>query len=185
MLSILRRKLREKGRTAQIVEADVTSFDIPGRFDLVVIPFHSFSEILEPESQLRALVRIRKHLSPDGRFICTLQSPSPRLKMADGTVHVRGEFTLPRGEGRLILSTVETYDEYAGLVRGTQFYDILDTEGTRRERRQTDLAFYVHTKASMENLLGEAGYRVRGLFGDYSGAEFQGDRSPFMIWVTT
>jgi hypothetical protein len=185
MLSILRRKLREKGLAAQIVEADVTSFDMPGRFDLIVIPFHSFSEILEPESQRRALVTIRKHLSADGRFVCTLQSPSPRLLMADGMVHVRGRFRLPRGEGTLILSTVEIYDDRAHLVRGTQFYEILDSEGALREKRQMDVAFYVHTNASMERLLGEAGYRVLGLFGDYNGAEFQADRSPFMIWVTT
>ncbi len=53
---------------AEVYEMDVCRLDLGRRFDMVIIPFHSFAHILSPADQKRALVRIREHLVPGGTF---------------------------------------------------------------------------------------------------------------------
>src|SRR5512141_639103 len=67
MLAVLRDKLARRGLSASVFQRDVCELDLGKTFDLIMIPFHSFSEIVSPDDERRALQRIRAHLSPDGR----------------------------------------------------------------------------------------------------------------------
>lgn len=68
-------RLREEHLNADVVEADVRTLDLGRRFDLILVPFHSFSEILGVEQRARALAAIRRHLQPSGRLVITLHNP--------------------------------------------------------------------------------------------------------------
>ena len=75
MLSILRQKLVAKGLSANVYEMDMCALALQEKFDLIIIPFNSFAEILSMDEQRQALQRIGNCLTEKGRFICTLHNP--------------------------------------------------------------------------------------------------------------
>jgi len=182
MLEVFRNKLRDSGLSAEVIEADVCDLSLDRRFDLIFIPFHSFAEITDPAQQRQALRAIRSHLSPTGRFICTLHNPPARLKLATGTKVKRGDFPLPDGN-ILTLSSVENYDPASGCVQGTQFYEIRGWEGAVAARMAVDLHFRLFSYCEFQSLAAAAGFVPVHVYGDYARASFDMDTSPFMIWV--
>jgi SAM-dependent methyltransferase len=183
MLEVFRGKLKRKGLSAELVEADVCALSLDRRFDLIFIPFHSFAEIIEVDRQSEALRCIREHLAGDGRFICTLHNPPVRLRCADGHPKILGEFPLFGGHGTLVLSSIEHYDATSRLVTGTQFYEIRDAEGQTVSREALDVRWFVHHREAFAELVLSLGYAPVALYGDYERAPFEPQRSPFMIWV--
>ncbi|HSF38834.1 MAG TPA: class I SAM-dependent methyltransferase [Thermoanaerobaculia bacterium] len=181
MLALLRHKLDEKGLSAAILEMDVSDSTVEGPFDLVILPFHSFSEILDLEDQRRALRGIRSCLADGGRFICPLHNPPIRLRTVDGRPLLRGRYPLP--DGTLFLWAYEERAPGSPIVSGAQFYEIYDAGGALREKTFVDLRFYLHEPASFRTLVESEGFEVRSLYGDYARAPFEEATSPVMIWV--
>jgi SAM-dependent methyltransferase len=66
MLGRLEEKLRERNLEARVVRADVRRLDPPERFDLAIIPFHSFAELVSPRDQELALAEIHACLREGG-----------------------------------------------------------------------------------------------------------------------
>jgi SAM-dependent methyltransferase len=182
MLAILQRKLKKLGLTAPVHTMDMTDFSLPEQFDLIIIPFNAFAEIAESGAQQKALAAIHAHLTENGRLIVTLHNPPIRLKQIDGQIHLRGKFPLPGGIGSLFLSSVENYDVDTHLVKGAQFYELFNAEGAMTSKYFVDIQFYLHTKVTFEGLAISQGFTPRSLLGDYQRHEFDGERSPFMIW---
>jgi SAM-dependent methyltransferase len=183
MLTILRRKMQAKGRSAPVYEMDLCDFLLPDPYDLIIIPFNSFAEITQPDSQRRALTTIRSHLTEGGRLICTLHNPAARLKLIDGQIHWRGKYPLPENAGTLMLSTVENFDANSHLVKGAQFYEIYTPDGAMQMKRFVTIEFYLHSRESFEALALAQGYTISAFYGDYQGSVFDPEKSPFMIWV--
>lgn len=183
MLSRLREKAEVRGLHADIREMDVCALHLGGVFDLIILPFHSFAEIVEPSMQLKALAGIRKHLEQRGRFICPLHNPSVRTRVIDGVKRTRGEFAAGKHGEKLVLSSVETCSTVPGIVRGTQYYDMYSRNKELLQHREVKLCFYLHTPELFGKLVEKEGFRVREVYGDYSCGPFKAEESAFMIWV--
>ena len=85
MLEVLKLKLRKYNLTADVHEQDVRTLALGRSFELILLPFHSLSEVIEFSDRVRALHCIRRHLAPGGRVVITLHNPTvqlPRLDMA-------------------------------------------------------------------------------------------------------
>ncbi|MEN6424482.1 MAG: class I SAM-dependent methyltransferase [Phycisphaerales bacterium] len=182
MLEVFRGKLQDRDLTADLIEADVCDLSLNRRFDLIFIPFHSFAEIGDPAQERKALQAIRTHLSPTGRFICTLHNPSVRLKWVTGARRKLGDFPLRNGR-LLTLSSMESYDPVSECVDGTQFYEVRDYDGSIVATMDVNLHFCLHSFEEFQSLAEAAGFTPIQLHGDYSRAPFEPDTSPFMIWV--
>jgi SAM-dependent methyltransferase len=183
MLALLRNKLKEKALSACVYEMDVCDLSLEGQFDLIIIPFQSFAEILNHDDQRKALAGIRRLLSSSGRFICTLHNPPIRLRSVNGQLAQRGKHPLPDGKGTLFLSAIEHYYAVNHIVRGTQFYEVFDTDGVMHSKFFVDIHFYLHEEDAFQELVQSEGFEILSLYGDYSRRAFEEDRSPFMIWV--
>jgi len=182
MLEVFREKLRAEELSAELVCADMCRLSLDRQFALIIIPFHSFAEITDPAEQRQALQAIRAHLSPTGRFICTLHNPPVRLQSVTGHRRKLGDFPLP--DGRLLtLSSQESHDAGSGCVDGTQFYEIRDWGGGVLATMAVDLHFRLYAHHEFQSLAEAAGFVPVHLYGDYSCAGFEPDISPFMIWV--
>jgi hypothetical protein len=156
---------------------------LAGQYDLILIPFNSFAEIVTSDDQRRALASIRKHLAPTGRLICTLHNPAVRRNSMDGQLHQRGQFPLPDGSGVVCLSSQEHFDPVTSTVSGIQVFDIVSPDGTLLTRRSLAIQFFLHSQESFEQLATEQGFQVREIWGNYDRSEFLTDASPYMIWV--
>jgi SAM-dependent methyltransferase len=182
MVAIFRQKLMHRHLSAHIYEMDVCSMSLEKEFDLIFIPFHSFSEILSPVDQRNALASIHHHLSQNGHFICTLHNPAIRLSRVNGEKRILGEY--PMDKDRILrLWTSERYNPDSHLVNGKQTYEIYDDKKKLRTSMELPIQFYLHTRNDFDRLVVSAGFRVAALYGDYSYSHFTEESSPFMIFV--
>lgn len=179
MLALLRKKLDERGLTADVYLMDVRELALNQQFDLIFIPFHAFPEITERADQARTLERIREHLSEGGRFICTLHNPAVRLHGVDNQLRLVADRTLP--DGRLLVWLHQQAEK--GLVRVKEFFETYTANGLLAEKRFTEINFRLLEKSTFQELYQQAGFEAVEIYGDYDRAPFDEDKSPFMIWV--
>ncbi|MHB9108359.1 MAG: class I SAM-dependent methyltransferase [Armatimonadota bacterium] len=184
MLAVLRRKLAGRGLQAEVVQQDVIGLDLPQRYALIMLPFHSFSELLTLEDQRKALERIHAHLAEGGRFICTLHNPPVRMKSEDGRLRLYGEFPLPE-DGTLLLWGLSHYTPGNPLVTGLQLYEEYNAEGIMWQKTMLDVRFRLVEKDEFAALAIEAGFTVAALYGNYDRSPFEEQSSPFVIWELT
>jgi SAM-dependent methyltransferase len=182
MLRVFRAKLQAEHLSAELVCADMCRMSLSRQFSLILIPCHSFAEITDAAEQRQALQTISTHLSPMGRFICTLHNPPVRLKSVNGRRHKLGDFPLPDGH-LLTLYSAENYDAASGCVHGTQFYEVRDYDGGVVAAMEAGLRFRLYSFDEFRSLAEAAGLVPAHLYGDYSYAPFEPDASPFMIWI--
>jgi SAM-dependent methyltransferase len=93
--AILENKLLQRGLKADIYQMNICELELPKKFDMIIIPFHSFAHITSPGDQRQALDRIHQHLLPGGTFICTLGNPQLRQKAVDGQLRLLRKYKLP------------------------------------------------------------------------------------------
>jgi len=183
MLAQLERKLEKGGLSCPVYCQNIAELNIPDQFDLIFIPFHSFSETVERKRQRLTLKRIHSHLTPQGIFICTLQNPVVRTSSMDGMMKFVGDFPLPDGR-TLVIKTKLTFDTSSQIASGEQVYEQFSVERELVERRILNVTFYLFQKSEFETLLDECGFSVQTLYGDYEGHPFDNSTSPFMVWKT-
>ncbi len=180
---ILAEKLRQKGLRAALYCMDVRDLDLPGKFAMAILPFHSFAHLTSPGDQRQALDRIRQHLLPGGTFICTLANPALRQKTVDGQLRLFRRYPLPGTGGVLLLwITEKSAAADPRVVEAAQLYEEYDAGGLLQSKRLLELRFRLTSRDEFEALAGEAGFRVKALYGDYAYAQFDHE-SPCMIWL--
>jgi len=181
MLGVLGRKLATKGLSAPILREDVTRLELPPTFEMALLPFHSFAELLAEGDRKGALASIHAALLPGGRFLCTLHNPPVRLKTVGRGLETVSRGSFDNGEIRILADLV--HDAESNQVHGTQILEILDEAGETREKRTWPLRFALIEATEFEALARTAGFEVEALWGDYSHAPFVSDSSPYMIWM--
>lgn len=181
MLRILRAKLKTFGLNARVEQMDAARLNLPERYDLIFIPFNSFSEFCDPHEQHALLAGIRAHLQPDGLFICTLHNPAVRRRMIDGQIHLRGEYPLPDGAGTLRLSSREHIEPGQSTVTGEQIYEVCDADGRPMQCINLPLRFILHDAPDFTQLVESAGFKLQSIFGNYDHSAFDPINSPFII----
>jgi SAM-dependent methyltransferase len=180
--AILQNKLQRMRLNADVYTADVCELELSKKFDMVIIPFHSFAHITSPDDQRKALTRIQRHLLPGGMFICTLGNPKIRQQAVTGQLRLLRTYPLP-DTGKLLLWVLENNDdEDEQIVEAKQFYEEYDANGVLRSKRLLELHFRFTQRDKFEELVKAAGFKVKAFYGDYSWSEFN-DESPFMIWI--
>lgn len=178
MLDVLSRKLQQRGLHAEVVCADVCQLSLPAAFDLAILPFQSFMEIIGEENQRAALEAVFASLVPGGRFICTLHNPAIRRMQVDGLLRLSGQF--PNANGTLVVSGFEQGGN--PVVSRQQFFEFFDSDGRLLEKRLLQMKFAFVEKDEFEQMAQDAGFRIAQLYGSYDRASFDPAQSPVMIW---
>lgn len=184
MLDVFRSKLNQsdiKQENANIFCQDICDLDLSDRYDLIIIPSNSISEIIDPQKRLQALRKIYDHLTPKGIFFCTLYNPAYRISIADGTLRYLGKYSL--GDGKSLVITY--YNIFSGgekLISGTQFYEFYDSNNRLIEKRNLDIRFSVITKEEMCKTARQAGFSLKALYGDYEPYHYD-EKSMYMNFL--
>jgi SAM-dependent methyltransferase len=183
MLARLEERLRARKLEAQLLRADVRYLDLGAEeFDLALIPFHSFSELVSPRDRELALRATHGCLKEGGRLICPLHNPTIRARSADGVLRLNGSFPTADG-GLLVVSGFEILDEGSGVVNRVQLHEVFDSSNDLRAKRVLPMRFALIDRAEFAELADDAGFVPVALYGDYDRGEYQEDSSPFMIWI--
>ena len=183
MLTEFKENLKRRKLTAPVHEMDVCSLKLKQRFDLAFIAFNSFSELLTDDAQRATLTGIRKHLAEFGRFICALDNPTVRMKDVDGKKKLLGKKPLRRQYGVIAMWKRESYDPDTRIVSIRQDFEAYGRNSLPLFVREMHLRFRVIEPDEFERLAKSVGFRIAGLYGDYSREPFNHETSPYMIWV--
>jgi SAM-dependent methyltransferase len=183
MLARLKERLRARKLQARVVRADVRYLDLgEEEYELALIPFQSFSELVSPRDQELALRAIYACLKEGGRLICPLHNPAIRARSADGALRLNGSFPTAEG-GLLVVSGFETLDEDSGVVDRVQLYEFFDASNNLRAKRVLPMRFALLIRSEFAELANAAGLVPVALYGDYHRGEYLEESSPFMIWI--
>jgi SAM-dependent methyltransferase len=179
MLDVLSRKLRDRGLSAEVLYADVCQLELHTRFQLALLPFQSFMEIVGEPRQRQALSSVFECLAAGGRFICTMHNPAVRRAQVDGTLRLVGRF--PTEDGILVVSGFEQGGH--PLVKRLQFFEFFGSDGRLRSKQLLPMEFELVERGHFEAMARDTGFHVLDLYGDYDRSPFDAGRSPVMIWV--
>jgi SAM-dependent methyltransferase len=181
MIEVFRKKLKHHRLSGNLIRMDMTRLELRDTYDLIFIPFHSFSEIVDTSKHLPTLSGIYDHLSERGRFICTLQNPAAVLKSISGDLKSIGKFPMDSGYW-LEVKIFFRYDRSGQAVSGYQLYEITNKAGKIIEKRKLDITFLLINHDMFKQLISAAGFIVDALYGDYRYTPFNADSSPYHIW---
>ena len=179
MLEVLERKLVDQNLQAILHCQDVCELTLDPVYDLAVMPFQSFMELVGQSRQETALQAIFDSLTPGGQFICTLHNPVVRRTIVDGRLRVVGRFQAE--EGTLIVSGFEQGGK--PVVKRLQFFEFFGNDGYLQTKRLLPMEFEFIEKAQFEAMAQGVGFKVIDLYGDYERSPFNEAHSPVMIWI--
>jgi SAM-dependent methyltransferase len=163
MLNTARAKALGAGIDVQFLEADMRSFDLPGKFSAILIPGNSLLHLFTPEDLLQCFGNVRRHLAPNGRLIFDISkwdfAMLPRDPAQRFPVLTVNEVTI---EERA------TYDA-AEQVRHVTWY--LSKPGAA-DFRVIDYSLRVIFPQELLLLLDAAGFRVDARYGEFTREPF-------------
>jgi SAM-dependent methyltransferase len=167
MLARLEERLRAKKLEAPVLRADVRHLHLDQEeFDLALIPFHSFSELVSPHDQALTLRAVHGCLEEGGRLICPLHNPAVRARTADGALRLNGSFPTKDG-GLLVVSGFENLEEGSGVVDRIQLYEFFDASNNLVAKRVLPMRFALIDKSGFAELADTTGFVPVALYGTY------------------
>ena len=169
------------------VVGDMLAFELGEKFDLIIIPGHSFQFMLTPEDQLACLTCISRHLTPSGKLVVHVnhddhswlgglidQGPAFKLK---------GEYRQHSGKGTVRAWVAWSYQDDTQTASAVDAWEFVGEDGVVLERKES-LPKLLHCvfPFEMRHLLARAGFEVEALYEDFYRHELQNTSSD-MIWV--
>lgn len=195
MLDELERKADEAGLDPDVWKADMTDFEAPREYALVIVPFRSFLHNLTVDDQIAALERFRAALAPGGELVLNVFPPD--------FDEICGEYGDPR-ESHVVVDGMafreERTSEFADAVEQVVNYQWLfhpvgpaDDVGTDRELDVdlpeevpsllvNDFKLSLIGKQQFELLFRTAGYDEWTVYGGFDLEPFESTDQE-MVWV--
>jgi len=172
------------------VQADMRSFGLDETFGLVIIPGHSFQNLLTPADQVACLESVKQHLTPRGRLIIHLDyldvSWLGALMGDEGGVNKKAEtFTHP-GTGRQIrTSQAWSYESATQSAISQTVWEEISEGGEVSDRWESGpLRFHCVFRIEMEHLLERTGFTVEAVYGDFFRQELS-EKCSEMVWIAS
>jgi ubiquinone/menaquinone biosynthesis C-methylase UbiE len=166
-----------------LVQGNMTNFDLGASFRLVIIPFRPFQHLLEVAQQLDCLERVRRHLQPGGRLVLDVFQTDAR-RMHDPEFlkerEVR-EYEMSGGRRVRLTERLTAFHRAEQKNDVEMVYHVTHPDG-REQRLVMAFPFRYFFRYEVEHLLARSGFRVEETFGDFDRSPLE-DHSPEMIFV--
>lgn len=156
---------------ATLHEADVRQLDLRERFRLAILGLDSFGLLPTIDDQVDALVRIRRHLEPDGLLVLDLSNGNGRGAEPPDELVLQHAGTDPETGRPLSKWTARGTDHAEQVDSYTYFYDEIQVDGSVR-RSTTTLNLRYFGRFELELLLERAGFASEAFYGSYDLAPF-------------
>lgn len=175
MISICREKLVKAGipRTkAQVIEGDISDFDLGQTFDLVIAPFRVLQN-LETDQEVDGLFRcIRRHLAPQGT--CILNVFRPYLEPEDlrkqwSTTEETLSWEAPVPGGKLVCYDRRARIDIDKLILYPELIYRRYAGETLAEESVLKIVMRCYYPNTFEKLILEHGYAILHRWGGYAG----------------
>jgi SAM-dependent methyltransferase len=154
------------------VRADMSRFELPGRFSVVFAAYRSFMSLCEPEDQRRCLALVRRHLRPGGVFVVDVFDPlldrfTPSPRPPAELPVVRHPTT---GNTVRVFSLGRTNDPVHQRLTDRTRYIEVDAADVALREEVLSLTLRWTYRFELRNLLELAGLTFLSEISDYAGA---------------
>jgi len=177
MIDILRSKIPEDSRNRVFVK-DARDFNLGVKFDLIIMPFRTFSHFADTDDQLKVLNNIHTHLNPDGRLYFDVFNPDFRLMSEgpEGMLDFDGEYETGKTLKRF--TTMKT--DLAHQIINTKFvFEWL--EGSRINKSEWDTKLRYFFRYELENLIRLSRLRLVNIYGDFEEGSITNESKDFIV----
>jgi ubiquinone/menaquinone biosynthesis C-methylase UbiE len=187
MLSVAREKSVGMNHV-RWVQADMRSFELGETFGPVIIPGHSFQNLLTAEDQVGCLASIKRHLVPDGTLVVHLDHQDVRwlggLTGGQGGVfEPTRSFSHPKTDQQIRAFQAWSYEPATQTAISHMVWEAIDATGEITDRWESGpLQFHCVFRFEMEHLLERTGFVIESVYGGFLRQDLQNDSSE-MIWV--
>lgn len=191
MLHVARRKIealpKEMQKQAQLIQADMRSFELNAKFDYIIIPFRSFMHLSTRNDQKLALRQIHKHLTEGGKLIFDTFGANIRAIAAHNeplgwALKKDDVFTIDNNPNIFVSWESQKYLINTQILEVTYIIDELDEVRTVVSRRYSELSLRWTTRYEMENLLELCGFVLEHLYGGFEKQNFYPGLT--QVWFT-
>jgi SAM-dependent methyltransferase len=154
-------------RRVTVAAGDLRSFDVAGRFPLVIAAFNVIEHLYTRGEVAACFARVAAHLAPGGAFAFDVQLPDLAWLVRDPTKRwAKTRFTDPATGRAMLYSTNHVYDPVGQIALIRLYYEPADGgPGPSRIVRLSQRKFF---PAELEALVAHAGLRVVERYGDFS-----------------
>ncbi|HWQ47234.1 MAG TPA: class I SAM-dependent methyltransferase [Longilinea sp.] len=190
MIDVARRK--SAGReNIRWVEGDMRNFQLQEKFDLALIPGHSFQNLNDPQDQAACLESIRRHLKPGGMLVVHLDHMNLENMIwlgelcgeKRGVFEEEEQFKHPQTGRQTRALRAWSYEPSTQTAITQTIWEEMDGDGQVVNRVEGELTrLHCIFRFEMEHLLAHAGFAIESVYGDFFRQELQDD-SPSMVWV--
>ncbi len=170
------------------VQGDMRSFDLGETFGLILIPGHSFQNIVTAADQVACLESVKRHLAPGGLLVVHLDHQSvgwlgDLTRDKGGVFENVGQLTHPQTGRPVRTLHAWSYEPATQTAIAQTVWEELGPDGEVTGRWDTG-PYRIHCvfRFEMEHLLGRVGLELEAVYGDFDQQELQDD-SPQMIWL--
>ncbi|MBW8011421.1 MAG: class I SAM-dependent methyltransferase [Chloroflexi bacterium] len=180
MIAFLQKLLQERQVSrVQVIEADMTNFDLGVEFSLIILPCNTYST-LSVDQRLNALACVRRHLAPGGVFAASMFNPARLAELSqESDPEMEEVFTHPKSGNPVQVSS--SWVRRENSVEVIWHYDHLLPNG--EVERETMCVH--HTLASQQDYINElqaGGFKVQETFGDFERAPYSPEM-PYFIFT--
>jgi len=168
MLDTLRQKAEELGLSPRLHQADMSDFDLPRRYALVMIPFNAVGHNMTQEAQIRCLSLCRQHLLPGG--LLAFDTFFPSLAIIGTPQHTRvleGEMPHPATGLPMRMYDTRSFDRVAQVQHSINELELLGADGSVQQVHHSEMRLRYIYKHEMALLLRAAGFSRFEIYGDF------------------
>jgi SAM-dependent methyltransferase len=167
-----------KNDDVQWIAGDMRSFDLDGRFALIMLPSNNLGHLHTPEDFEGCVDSVKRHLQPGGVFVIDMFVPDLELLVQSADrEYLLAEYESPEGQGRVRLLARSHYEVSTQIRRTTTI---------RKLAGQPDLVGSLDLKMyfprELEALVRCHGLRIAARYGGHAGETFD-DSSRWQILV--
>ncbi len=174
MLNTLRQKSVELGLSPRLHQADMSDFDLPRRYALVMIPFNAVGHNMTQEAQIRCLSLCRQHLLTGGLLAFDTFFPSLAIIGTPQSTRVlEGEMPHPLTGLPMRMYDTRSFDRVAQVQHSINELELLDADGSVHQVHRSQMSLRYIFKNELALLLRAAGFVRFEIYGDF-------DRRPLM-----
>lgn len=174
MLEVAQRRIAQEGLEERVtlLEQDMRSLKLDGRFTLAFVALNSFGHLLSTDDQLAALSGVHQHLQPGGLLVLDLFNPDlGQLLGAHDQITLDRTWTEPDTGRRVMKMRSQNVDLAEQTIHVTLLLDEVDEQG-QVQRTIFPFAMRYIFRPELELLLRHAGFALEAIYGSYDLDEF-------------
>src|SRR5262245_53605148 len=186
MLTRLRQKAAALGFEPRLHQANMSTFRLPRRYALIMIPFNAIVHNLTTDDQLATLRSCRDHLEPGGLLAFDTYFPGPAcIAGPSGRRELEIEIRHPETGLPVRLWDTRTFDLVEQLQHSYNEIELLDAEGKVIAIHPSKTTVRWIYKAEMELLLLAAGFARWRILGGFDGRPLRHERDAMIVQAWT